>query len=127
MKTTKNLGIWMDHSNAFLMQIINNNMTTSCIESDFTNEKRTESLHRSELIMHNNEQQSQANYYKKIGEIIRNFEDVILFGPTEAKQELLNTLKTNHLFEDINIEVLSTDNMTKAQMQDFVIGHYYKK
>jgi hypothetical protein len=127
MKTTKNLGIWMDHSNAFLMEIINNNMTTSCIESAFTKEKRTEGMHKSELIMHNNEQQSQANYYKKIGETIRNFEDVILFGPTDAKHELINTLKSDHLFENIKIEVLNTDNMTKAQMQDFVIGHYYKK
>jgi hypothetical protein len=126
MKTTKNLGICMDHSNAFLMQITNNNMVTSYIESDFTFEKRTEGLQKSELIMHNNEKQSQSNYYRKIGEVIRNFQDVIIFGPTDAKYELMNTLKSDHLFEKIKFELKDTDKMTKIQMQDFVVGHYYK-
>jgi hypothetical protein len=49
-----------------------------------------------------------------------------LFGPTDAKNELLNLIKTDHLFEDIKIEVINSGKMTESQMQTFV-REYFKK
>ena len=76
--------------------------------------------------MHNKEQMDQASYYKKISDIIRSYPEVILFGPTDAKLELLNLLKADHLFENIKIEVLNSDKMTAKQMHDFVREHFKK-
>jgi stalled ribosome rescue protein Dom34 len=42
--------------------------------------------------MHQKEQHEQSDYYKKIGEAIKNYQEVLLFGPTNAKTELLNLL-----------------------------------
>jgi len=125
MKKVKQLGIWMDHSNAFLMELENNKIVESIIVSEFTHEAKEKSLDKSEKFANNKEQQQQSSYYKKISGIIRNYEEVLLFGPTDAKNELLNLLKSDHLFDHIKIETKNTDKMTAIQMQDFV-KEYFK-
>ena len=76
--------------------------------------------------MHFKEQQEESQYFKKLGDVIRNYEEVFLFGPTDAKFELLNTLKENHLFEKIKIEVKETDKMTENQEHSLVVEHFAK-
>ena len=56
--------------------------------------------------MHQKEQHEHRDYYKKIGEAIRNYQDVLLFGPTTAKTELFNMLKADHHFEKIKLSTL---------------------
>ena len=77
--------------------------------------------------MHNKEQREQHDYYKKLGEVIKNYNDVILFGPTSAKTELYNILKEDHRFENIKIETQKTDNMTENQQHAFVREHFSKQ
>ena len=59
-------------------------------------------------------------YYGKMGEIIKNYQKVVVFGPTNAKSELTNLLKEDHHFDEIEIEVKSADKMTEHQMHAFV-------
>ena len=127
MTTAKNLGIWMDHSSAHLTEFTTDPIETKTIESKFTNMVKAQSLKRSEHIMHNKEQHQQSEYYSHLGEIIKNYEGVILFGPTEAKAELFNILRADHHFEKIKIEVQQTDKMTENQQHAFVREHFSKK
>ncbi len=124
MITGKKLGIWMDHSNAHLMEISIDGIDDKMIESTFSHAEKEHSLGKSENLMHNKEQHQQAEYYKKIGEKIRNYDEVILFGPTSAKTELVNILKADHLFEKIKIETLPADKMTENQRHAFVKNHF---
>ena len=124
MTTAKNLGVWMDHSGANLMELTIDPIETKTIESKFTHQAKEQSLSKSENLMHNKEQHQQSEYYKKLGEIIKNYEAVILFGPTDAKVELLNTLKADHHFEKIKIEIKQTDKMTENQQHAFVREHF---
>ena len=124
MTTAKNIGIWMDHSSAHLMEFTTNPIETKTIESKFTHEEKEHSLGKSEILMHNKEQHQQSEYYKKLGETIRNYEEVILFGPTDAKVELFNTLKADHHFEKIKIEIKQTDKMTENQQHAFVREYF---
>jgi hypothetical protein len=124
MNQVKQLGIWMDHSKAFLMDLTDNTIVEKSVTSEFTPYEKEFTLEKSERMMHNKEQQDQASYYKKIGDMIRSYQEVILFGPTDAKLELLNLLKADHLFENIKIEVLNADKMTANQMHDFVKEHF---
>lgn len=126
MTTAKNLGIWMDHSIANIMEFTNAPMETKTIESKFTHEVKGESLGKSENVMHNKERHQQSEYYRKLGEIIKNYDNVILFGPTDAKVELFNILKRNHLFEKIGIEIKQTDKMTEHQQYAFVKEYFSK-
>lgn len=127
MKVTNDLGIWMDHANAFLTEFTTEPMTTRNLESAFTHQHKTESLLKSEALSHQKEQHEQAAYYKKLGTIILNYTDVILFGPTNAKTELFNLLKADHHFDHINIRVENTDKMEERQQQIFVREHFSKK
>ena len=115
----------MDHSHANLMEFTTN-IDTRIISSDFTHAVKEQTLSNSEHVMHNKEQHQQSAYYKKLGEEIRNYEEVILFGPTSAKQELFNLLKADHLFENIKIEIKQTDNLTENQQHAFVREHFSK-
>ncbi len=120
MKTVKQMGIWIDNSTAYLMELTNDTIVQHSILSEFTHEDKEQSLRKSETLMHNKEKGMQLAYYKKISAVILNYDEVILFGPTNAKNELLNLLKDEHLFDKIRIEAKDSDNMTENQMQAFV-------
>jgi stalled ribosome rescue protein Dom34 len=120
MKDSKKIGIWMDHSHAHLMECCPRTMNMTTIASDFTHQEKQSSMEKSENIMHNKEQHMQADYYKKIAEVIKQFDEVLLFGPTEAKSELKNILKDDHHFDKIKIEVHLADKMTEMQERLFV-------
>ena len=122
--TGKRLGIWMDHSSAHLMEFTTYAFKTKTIESNFKHEEKEHSLTKSENLMHNKEQHRQSEYYKKLGETIKNYQDVVLFGPTDAKVELLNVLRKDHLFAKIKIEIKQADKMTENQQHAFVREHF---
>ena len=122
----KNLGIWMDHSTAHLMEFTTDPIETTTISSKFTHTEKVETAGKSEHVMHNKEQHEQSAFYKKLGDEIRNYGEVLLFGPTNAKSELLNLLKADHRFEDIKIEVKQTDKLTENQQHAFVKEYFSK-
>jgi hypothetical protein len=124
MATKNRLGIWMDHSSAHIIEYTVDPIEIGVIKSKFTHEAKEHTLIKSEEEMHNKEQHQQAGYYKELAEVIRKYDDVILFGPTEAKSELVNILKTDHLFSDIKIEVKQADKMTDHQLSDFVKKYF---
>jgi len=116
----------MDHSRARLIEFTNFSFSSRIIMSDFNHDEKTKSLEKSENLMHNKEQHQQSEYFKKIADKIQDFNDIVLFGPTDAKTELFNILKKNHRFSNINIEVMPTDNMTENQQHVFVRTHFTK-
>ena len=125
MKSTKRLGIWMDHSIAYLMELTNDTIVTNTIESQSELQENEENLNKDESHMLNKEQRLLSAYYKKLIDIIKNYEEILLFGSTEAKNELLNLIKDDHHFEKIKIDVKSADKMTENQRQAFV-KEYFK-
>lgn len=116
----------MDHSKARIIEFSDEVKETKIIESDFTYHDKVETLKRSESEMNNKEQQKLSSYYKNIAEIIENFNEVLLFGPTDAKVELYNFLKNHHKYDKIKIEVKNTDKMREDEQHHFV-RDYYKK
>ncbi|HMI63799.1 MAG TPA: hypothetical protein VK518_22945 [Puia sp.] len=127
MTKTKNLGIWMDHSSAHLMEFTTDPITTEIISSKFTHQEKEHSLSKSENLMHNKEQNKQSAYYQRLGDAIRNYEDVIIFGPTNAKSELLNLLRADHNFENIKLEIEQADKMTQNQQHAFVKDYFSRR
>lgn len=124
-KEPKNLGIWMDHANAYLMEYAEGcDIETQSIGSAFTHEAKEETLSKSEFTMHNKEQHKQSEYYKKLGAVIKNYDTVILFGPTDAKAELHNLLKADHHFDNIKIDVKGADKMTEHQQHAYVKEYF---
>jgi hypothetical protein len=123
---TKQMGICMDHATANLMELTSGDMETKTINSKFTHEQKEDTLHKGEKVMHHKEQHVQLAYYKEIAAVIKNYEEVLLFGPTNAKSELLNLLKADHHFDKINIETKQVDKMTENQQHAFVKEYFFK-
>jgi hypothetical protein len=123
MKTEKRLGIWMDHANAYLMEPTDP-CVTKIITSLSTHEEQDKTLQKGESTMHNKEQQQQAEYYKAIGECIKGYDHVLLFGPTNAKIELSNRLTDQVSFSKIDIVVKPADKMTENQKHAFVKNYF---
>ena len=125
--TGTKIGIWMDHSIAHLMEFSNNPFEVNTIESNFTHEEKMESLLKGEVHLHNKEQQKQSKYYQKLMDVVKKYKEVILFGPTNAKEELFNVIAADNRFHDIKIQVKQTDKMTPQQQHAFVRDFFATK
>jgi len=127
MTPQKSLGIWMDHLNAHIMEFTTDPIETTTVESKFTHLEKEGALKRGENLMHSKEQHEENDYYRELGKIIRDYNDVLLFGPTDAKVELYNLLRKDHRFADIVIEIKQTDKMTENQQHAFVRDYFSKR
>ena len=125
MKNTTKLAIWMDHANAHLMNVTADLIETRHIDSEFTHLVKGDALTKSESLMHNKDQHELLKYFKHLGEVIKQYDEVLLFGPTDAKIELFNHLRADHKFENIKIETKNTGKMTENQLQAFARTHFF--
>ena len=124
MTTTKRLGIWMDHASAHIMELANGRIEHRTIVSEFTHEEKEKSFSHSENVMHNKEQHKQSEFYKELGDAVRNYDEVVLFGPTDAKAELYNMLREDHRFEKIKMEIKPADKMSDVERHTFVKDYF---
>jgi len=121
MKTVKKFGIWMDHSIAYLMEFTNNPFEIQSIESNFSaNEKKLKTSKISTLLIYQ-ERQVLFDYYNKIGEAIKNYDQIVLFGPSCAKMEFFDVFSEDERFVKIKIEIKETDKMSMRQQHDFIL------
>jgi hypothetical protein len=124
MKNTKEMGIWMDHSIAHIVKLRNGKIVTLTIDSQPEVLEDDQKVYKDESHTLNKEKCRLLAYFKILGDIVFENEEVVLFGPTEAKNELLNQLREDHLFDKIKINVCPTDKMTEYQRNKFVIDHF---
>lgn len=110
----------MDHSIAHLMEYSNKPFEIETIESRFTHEEKVKNLLKGELHLHNKQKEEQSRYFKKIMDVVKRYNEVVLFGPSNAKEELLCALAVDNSFWNINIKVKQTDKMTPQQQHEFV-------
>jgi hypothetical protein len=124
MKTEKRIGIWMDHSIAHIIEFTDQWKELKTIESNFTHQDKVESLVKSESLMHNKEQQLQTEFYKNIEAVILKYDEVLLFGATDAKTELFNKIRKEHRFDNIKIAVKEADKMSDAKRISYVSDYF---
>lgn len=117
----------MDHSNAHLIELTNEGVVKNNITSEFTHEEKEHGLSKNENLMHNKEQHQQSKYYNKIKDAVKDYKHIVLFGPTTAKNELMNLLNADNHFEKVKIDVKSADKMTDNQQHAFVKDHFQIK
>lgn len=114
----------MDHSNAQLTECSTDPLATKTVEFNLAHQTTSHDAGNGEHQAHNKENQQQSGYYKKLGEVIKGYDAVLLFGPTNAKAELHNLLKADHLFSKIKIDVKQADKMSENQQHAFVKEHF---
>jgi hypothetical protein len=120
------LGIWMDHSMAHLIEYSANEHSHQHIKSDIESSDKSNDVYKGENHLHNKEHQLMESFYKKIADKILNFNHVLLFGPTDAKVELHNMLKKDTHFNSIYIVVESAGKMTENEKTAYVKNYFEK-
>lgn len=125
MKNIKKLGVWMDHTIAHMIVLNNNSVASNTIESHSLQGEK-QNFGKDESLKHNTEQDQLSDYFKRLSAVIKDYQEVILFGPTNAKTELFNLLKEDNQFNNIKIEIETTDYLTDNQMLVFVKEHFEK-
>lgn len=123
METDKKLAIGMDHSNACVIEFTPHSYELKNIVSESAG--RTGASGKKEKALPEKNKQL-SDYYKKLAGLIKNYSEVLLFGPNSAKLELFNILSQKKKFEKIKIEIKNTDNMTENQ-KIFFVKEYFSK
>lgn len=116
----------MDYSRANILEFPMNSLKRKTIESAFTNPDNQENLIKSERLIYDNEQHLQYDFYKQIGELILNYDEVLLFGPTDAKIKLFDILSEDYRFLKIRILLQNTDVISENQQVNFVNDYFSK-
>src|SRR6478609_5665718 len=112
MKTNKQIGVYLDHSDALISTISKSGITTTTrIVSEFNHQVKEFTLSKNENLMHNKEQHEQAGYYHKIIKELIGYNEILLFGPTDAKNELANLMEKDQHFSTSKIETKSSDKL----------------
>ena len=124
MKTIKHLGIYMDHSSAYLIELTIDTTVASIVESQATQMDDASYLRKDEGLMHNIDQYQRSDFYKRLSNVMKDYDEIVLFGPTDAKNELHNLLKDDHHFDKIKIEVKPADKMTENQKKAYVRKYF---
>ncbi|MEZ7498576.1 hypothetical protein QO200_07465 [Flavobacterium sp. Arc3] len=124
MKRVKKLGVWMDHSIAYLMEFTNNPFEIKTIESQFIEGKNELILSQKTDLSINTDQHLLYAYYNKIGEAIKNYKQIVLFGPADAKVELFDVLSEDHRFMKMKVEIKETEKMSVNQQHAFINKYF---
>lgn len=126
----KKAGLYMDYRKAYLIVEDNNNKfyVSEIIESAYQEEKEegetsdTTFWGKGGVRASNNENrknQKQQNrlkeYYYQLQQKLQEYDEILLLGPTKAKDELKNFLLKNKHFQDKHIMVKSADKLTDNQ------------
>ncbi|MCP9757490.1 hypothetical protein EGI26_20200 [Lacihabitans sp. CCS-44] len=127
MYTQKRIEIWIDEDSAHLIEFRKLRVETVIIRARIK-EKEKFLQPKEELIDDSN---LQENFFKKISEQLKDFEEILVFGPDDAKQSFEKYLKMTILFADKNIILQIADKMTDNHKHAFVNKHFktlsYKK
>jgi hypothetical protein len=127
-KINKQIGIWLDHSQAHFIDI---SKGPAIVETTYADEHGREHFAGEAAIgtklgptratnnehhVHNIEREVLSGYYNLLADRLKAYDDIYLFGPTGAKFELYNILAGDKHFKDKNIRIEASDNMTENQM-----------
>jgi hypothetical protein len=126
MKVDRRVGIWMDHSVAHVMEYVSDDYTVKTIEAEFSMPVHQDGMLHSENSLHNKKSQSNKMFYNALEEVIKDYDVVLLYGPTEAKNELKNLIRSQHKFDAIKIETKSAEKMSFNQQHAFIKEYFSK-
>jgi len=131
------VGIWIDHREAHIMTVSDNNEEFGLIISNVEKQPRRSMDSRHEgpyeaqqVQADNSRQRSRTGhlnvYYDSIIASIHNAEAILVFGPGEAKDELVKRIKSMALGKRIET-VEAADKMTDRQIASKIRTYFAKK
>ncbi len=138
-KTTTQIGVWVNHSqahfigykaeSAFFVETIDSPYQSMIREEGEGNDTTRFSPNsgrssNNEKRKHHTKQNKLDEYYKILEDKLESYQEIVLFGPGTAKEELFNRLSENKVFKTKDIAVKSSDRLTENQMLSYVLDFF---
>jgi len=127
MISAKKIGIWMNHSIAYIMEFTAGLITTCIVDATLDNHELKMDNASNEIASIFKAQSDKKAYYKQLEESLKDSKEVILFGPTYAKVELYNLLKIDSRFKKTKFKIIHAENLDETQQQEFVATYFSKQ
>lgn len=115
----------MDHFTASIIEYKKTATIVKTINSDFNHSEKVKILQKGESHLHNKEQDLQNKFYLEISDNSFNYTQILLFGPTTAKNEFKNVLANDNRFSNAEISIKITDKLTPKEQITFVNDCFY--
>jgi UDP-N-acetylmuramate-alanine ligase len=116
-------GLWIDHSHAFLMKANNEDVLT-CEQINSDVEPRHHGGVNAEHLSITNQNKDEErrhnqmhHFCKTLMERLKDADEIVVFGPGNAKLEFKNALEKNHALSGKLTTVETTDKLTENQMK----------
>jgi len=123
----KHVGIWIDHEKAVIISLQNGDEQIVHIKSDVEKQTRMSGGSRSKLAygpmdiaderkVERRRKQQLNQYYQDLVQLIRDSDEIFIFGPGEAKIELKKHIESSSVRSAHIVGVESADKMTENQI-----------
>jgi hypothetical protein len=135
----RNVGIWMDHSEARILEpgkmpaqaCVVRSLTESQVREDGQGPDGVRlGNHRSsnnEYAKHNQVREELRNYFRELAKEIEQYEQIFIFGPGTAHSEFANFLMQDPHFREKHISVEKADHMTDMQVEKRVRDFFFRE
>jgi len=131
----KNIGIWIDSSQAVIVKLSNNTHSLKKIESHIDTRERvpgeTKKFGRfgGQYITYEKNRKNRKNeqtnlYFKNLLKELSNCDSVVLFGPSKMKLLLEKEINSNMQIANKLVGVFNSDSLTENQMVAWVKDFY---
>lgn len=125
----KKIGLWIDHREAVIVMLTDEGEQITRIKSDaekkirFPGGSRKDGFQKTEAVRDKRLEKHLGKYFDDVIANVRDAELIQIFGPGEAKDELMKRLEKDGLKERI-VDIETTDNMTNNQIVAKVREHF---
>ena len=125
----KEVGLWIDHREAFLVTITEKGEETTRlysnieVDAQFSGSSRSGGSQDAENMQDRKYINTLEKYYDAIIGNIQDADSIQIFGPGEAKGELAKRLKDKNLSQHI-VSIETTDRLTEPQIAAKVRQHF---
>ncbi|MBK7038576.1 MAG: hypothetical protein KBF42_00870 [Chitinophagales bacterium] len=128
----KKIAIWMDHKEAKMIDPAHLDQDLIKVTSKIKGRKRISGQSsdgvklggfrssNNEFAKHEKEQNSLHAYFKELADKLVVYDEILIFGPTTARQEFYNYLNAEHNFINKVIHTVDGDYITDNQLKAFV-------
>jgi molybdopterin converting factor small subunit len=135
----KQIGVWLDHSEAhFIGHSDSGAYTIETVQSPYERNKREageNSDHtrfgananytsNNENRKHNIAQNELNRFFDELESKLEPYDEILLFGPTTAKEQLYNRLSENKQFAGKTISVKPSDKLSQVHKEMFVADYF---
>jgi len=120
------VGIWIDHKKAVIVSALSDGVTTKTLESEVEAHPRYAGQQGAEGEKKYEERHSQHldRYYDEVIRQLTDADELLIFGPGEAKLELKERLRRSKAHSERTIGIETTDKLTDPQIVAKVKEHF---